>query len=283
MFTRGTAFADIRISGIIPQEIIFWYREIINFSVSGIDFSSLHREITACSFRPALWRARPNVPLALPPVSLISVREMELWNFYMCKPYINENCDAWILVHNLCKDIWKMDGRTDGQTHATTIPLCPNWPGVIKTQMTFHNYQSGLLFVCIDANVFAIDSWPNALGHDDCDHNFSQLCRSAWARWLIKSPNLGNRSHIKGEVTANMWADTHTVSGKSSLKMICTAIMTYLCQRLVPLSNTIPQYMYSSNIIDMPHMFSPRFVTQIFVVDKKLLLCVIMCVFIRLY
>ena len=31
--------------------------------------------------------------------------------------------------------------------------------------MAFHNYQSGLLFVCIDANVFIIDSWPNALGH----------------------------------------------------------------------------------------------------------------------
>ena len=46
MFTSGTAFADIRISGIIPWEIIFWYWEIINFSVSGIDFSSLHREIT---------------------------------------------------------------------------------------------------------------------------------------------------------------------------------------------------------------------------------------------
>ena len=36
----------LRISGIIPWEIIFWYREIINFSVSGIDFSSLHQEIT---------------------------------------------------------------------------------------------------------------------------------------------------------------------------------------------------------------------------------------------
>ena len=50
--------ADIRISEIIPWEIIFWYREIINFSVSGIDFSSLHWEITlaksALCFRPAL-------------------------------------------------------------------------------------------------------------------------------------------------------------------------------------------------------------------------------------
>ena len=52
-------------------------------------------------------------------------------------------------MHNLCKDIWKTDGRTDGQVYATTIPLCQNWPGVIKNQMAFHNYQSGLLFVCM--------------------------------------------------------------------------------------------------------------------------------------
>ena len=49
------------------------------------------------------------------------------------------------MVHNLCKDISKTDGRTDGQTYATTISLCQNWPGVIKTQMAFHSYQSGLL------------------------------------------------------------------------------------------------------------------------------------------
>ena len=67
---------------------------------------------------------------------------MEFWNFYMCKPYIDENYDAWILLHNWCKDIWKTDGWTDGQTYATTIPLCQSWPGVIKTQVAFHNYQS---------------------------------------------------------------------------------------------------------------------------------------------
>ena len=103
---------------------------------------------------------------------------MEFWNFYMCKPYIDENLDAWILVHNLCKDIWKTGERTDGQTYATTIPLCQNWPGVIKTQMAFHNYQSGLLFMCIDANVFIIDSWHN------CNHYFRQLRRSAWVSFL---------------------------------------------------------------------------------------------------
>ena len=58
----------------------------------------------------------------------------------------------------------------------------------------------------------------------------------------------------------------------------------HICvKRVVPLNNTIPQYMYSSNIIDMPHVFSPRFVTQIFVAGKKLLLRSILCVFIRLY
>ena len=73
MFTRGTAFADIRISGIIPREIIFWYREIINFSVSGIDFSPLHREILTGEIRTVLspcsmesssqWSTRPAVRL----------------------------------------------------------------------------------------------------------------------------------------------------------------------------------------------------------------------------
>ena len=99
------------------------------------------------------------------------------------------------------------------------------------------------------------------------------------ARWLNKSPNLGNVSHKHGEVTPKQWADTRTVSDRSSLKMIFAAIMTYMCE----LSNTIPQYMYSSNIIDMPHVFSPRFVTQIFVAGKKLLLRSILCDFIRLY
>ena len=45
--------------------------------------------------------------------------------------------------------------------------------------MAFHNYQPGLLFVCIDANVFIIDSWPNALGRD-CNNYFRQLRRSVW-------------------------------------------------------------------------------------------------------
>ena len=71
MFTRGTAFADIRISGIIPREIIFWYWEIINFSVSGIDFSPLQSGNHSDEIRTALWRARPNCQLALPPVSLM--------------------------------------------------------------------------------------------------------------------------------------------------------------------------------------------------------------------
>ena len=42
---------------------------------------------------------------------------------------------------------------------------------------------------------------------------------------------LGNVSHKQGEVTANLWADTHIVSGMPSLKMIFAAIMTYLCQK----------------------------------------------------
>ena len=67
--------------------------------------------------------------------------------------------------------------RADGQTQATTIQECQNWPRVIKTQMAFHNYQNGLLFVCIDANVFTIDSWPAALGHDNCNYNFRLLSR----------------------------------------------------------------------------------------------------------
>ena len=103
------------------------------------------------------------------------------------------------------------------------------------------------------------------------------------SRWLNKSPNLGNVSHKQGEVTPKQWAEMRTVSGRSSLKMIFAAILTYMCQRVVPLSNAITQYMYSSNIIDMPHVFSPRFVTQIFVAGKKLLLWSVLCVFIRLY
>ena len=55
---------------------------------------------------------------------------------------------------------------------------------------------------------------------------------------------------------------------------------------MIPLSNTIPQYMYSSNIIDMPHVFSPRFVTQIFVAGKKTIAAVdIVCFYmlVRVY
>ena len=55
---------------------------------------------------------------------------------------------------------------------------------------------------------------------------------STYSRWLIESPNLGNVSHKQGEVTANLWADAHTFSGRSSLKMIFAAIMTYLCQKV---------------------------------------------------
>ena len=50
-------------------------------------------------------------------------------------------------------------------------------------------------------------------------------------RWLNKSPNLGNVPHKQGEVTANLWAETHIVSGIPSLEMIFAAIMTYLCQK----------------------------------------------------
>ena len=35
----------------------------------------------------------------------------------------------------------------------------------------------------------------------------------------------------QGEVTANMWAETHIVSGMSSLETIFATIMTYLCQK----------------------------------------------------
>ena len=97
--------------------------------------------------------------------------------------------------------------------------------------------------------------------------------RRTWEMYRIK----------QGEVTPKQWAETRTVSGRSSLKMIFAAILTYMCQRVVPLSNVITQYMYSSNIIDMPHVFSPRFVTQIFVASIKLLLRSILCAFIRLY
>ena len=51
------------------------------------------------------------------------------------------------------------------------------------------------------------------------------------ARWLNKSPNLGNVSHKHGEVTPKQWADTRTVSDRSSLKMIFAAIMTYMCEK----------------------------------------------------
>ena len=57
-------------------------------------------------------------------------------------------------------------------------------------------------------------------------------------RWLIKSPNLGNVSHTQGEVTANLWADTHTVSGRSSLKMILPPLWHICVKRVVPLSNS---------------------------------------------
>ena len=57
----------------------------------------------------------------------------------------------------------------------------------------------------------------------------------------------------------------------------------HICVKgVVPLSNILPQYMYSSNITDMSHMFLPRFVIQIFAYGKNLLMWALMCVFIRL-
>ena len=175
----------------------------------------------------------------------------------------------------------------------------------------------------------------NAKGTHTVTVRSGTLTWHEWGLWT-KSPNLGNVSHKQGEVTANLWADTHTVSGRSSLKMIFAAIIFSFSATLlgniceififshsfwvifvkiwysgwgenspsgprfgakcrpchydisVSKGGSIKKYntsvyMYSSNIIDMPHMFSPRFVTQIFVVDKKLLLCAIMCVFTPLY
>ena len=52
-----------------------------------------------------------------------------------------------------------------------------------------------------------------------------------YTRWLNKSPNLGNVSHKQGEVTPKQWAETRTVSGRSSLKMIFAAILTYMCEK----------------------------------------------------
>ena len=60
------------------------------------------------------------------------------------------------------------DGRTDGRTDTgNDNTLGQHWPGIIKTQLVFHNHQTGpnenvvksstdmflILFVCIDANV----------------------------------------------------------------------------------------------------------------------------------
>ena len=105
------------------------------------------------------------------------------------------------------------------------------------------------------------------------------------SRWLNKSPNLGNAPHKQGEVTLNRWAETHIVSGMPGLETICAAIMTYLYQKdgYIQLSNTTPQYMYSSNIIDTSRISLPRFVTQIFVAGKSMLLSAVTCVLIRWY
>ena len=56
--------------------------------------------------------------------------------------------------------------------------------------------------------------------------NWLRLC----ARWLIKSPNLGNVMHKQGEVTVDLWSETHIVSGMPSLVTIFAAIKTCLCQ-----------------------------------------------------
>ena len=104
-------------------------------------------------------------------------------------------------------------------------------------------------------------------------------------RWIIESRNLGNVSHKQGKVTVNLWSDPHNQQYEFGDVFCCHHhyIITYLCEKVDPLRNTITHHMYSPNIVDMSRIFLSRFVTQIFVASKYLMVRSIMCVFIRLY